>query len=462
MVLHAGARQTPSAGETLGRKYRVLRPLGGGGMGVVLEAENVATGARVAIKLLRDTLSTDAESVSRFFREARATARLKSRFVVTIYDVDTDESGAPYIVMEFLEGRDLAAEIRSRPSIAVDELTAWLVQAAAGLARAHAAGIVHRDLKPANLFLVSEPANLVKVVDFGVSKMASESELTQSGDVLGTSHYMSPEQLRNSRTVDARADVWALGVVAYRALEGRMPFEGSSAEVIAKILGPDACTPIRRPDVPPAVRDAVMRALEKDPARRFPSVEALASAIAPFARRSAPVVEALESLPPPAQLAQLAPTTRQVLGSTLKLPPPAPPISSPGFAETEIVSVSPYVAPPKTRWPLVAAAIGATLVVAGSLAVGVVLVRRTHASAASPSSSAVEDERASPPPSAAAPEPEPAPPRLAPIDSAAPLASASSSDRSPRPKPPAPSSPSRSAHAPSPAPLAPTTNPDRL
>lgn len=295
---------TLEPGATIGRKYRVVRQLGRGGMGVVLEAENIDTGARVAIKLLRETVPSDPDKLSRFVREARATACLKSRFVVTVYDADRDDDGAPYIVMELLDGRDLAGEIRARGAVPADELVGWMIQAAAGLATAHASGIVHRDLKPANLFLTAGASAVIKVVDFGVSKMVSEvevTELTMSGDVFGTAHYMSPEQLRDSKYVDGRADIWGLGIILYRGLEGRMPFDGSSAEVVAKILGSEI-EPLVRPDVPDGLRAAVRRALEKDPLQRFQSMGAFADALAPFARMTPQVAEAL------AEMMQSSPT----------------------------------------------------------------------------------------------------------------------------------------------------------
>jgi serine/threonine-protein kinase len=215
-----------------------------------------------------------------------------------VLDVARLDGGAPYLVMEHLQGVDLATLSHSRGPLPIDEAVGYLLQAGEAIAEAHQRGIVHRDLKPSNLFLVrrADGTALVKVLDFGISKMidpAGAPPLTRTADLLGTPYYMSPEQLVAAKEVDPRADVWALGVVLHQLLSARMPFEAPAApNVIARIVGQPP-TPLRdhRADAPVGLEEAVLRCLEKDRARRFESVAHLARALAPYAPQAAASVE---------------------------------------------------------------------------------------------------------------------------------------------------------------------------
>ncbi|WP_437678356.1 serine/threonine-protein kinase [Sorangium sp. So ce131] len=278
-------------GDVIAGKYRVDGVLGQGAMGMVVAASHLFLPQRVAIKLL----VSDGENqglVQRFFREARAVVRLKSEHVVRVLDFGQLDSGVPYIVMEFLEGEDLSQLLRGRRQLGVAEAADYILQACVGMAEAHAAGIVHRDLKPANLFLATGPggAQLIKVLDFGISKELPGSEssgvsLTQTRELLGSPIYMPPEQMRSARSVDARSDIWALGAILYRLLTGRPPFEGNMLpELVLQVASTDPPPPsaLRR-DIPPGLEAAILRCLQKDPAQRPPTVADLALALAPFA-----------------------------------------------------------------------------------------------------------------------------------------------------------------------------------
>jgi len=277
-------------GEMLAGKYRVERVLGSGGMGVVVAAVHVQLEQRVAIKFVRDEALGNTDAVQRFLREARAAVKLKSEHAAKVLDVGTLESGAPYMVMEYLEGSDLGAVLADHGTLTVQAAAEWIVQACEAIAEAHAMGIVHRDIKPQNLFLAKSVGGQaqIKVLDFGVSKSLTSSgagNLTQTRAMLGSPLYMSPEQMRSSRDVDARADVWALGVVLYELLTRRWPFEAESMpELCLKVVGdpPVAITSIRG-DIPKAMVDVIMRCLEKEPAKRYSNAAELASALEPLA-----------------------------------------------------------------------------------------------------------------------------------------------------------------------------------
>ena len=269
----------------IGGKYRVVSTIAVGGMGIVYEAENTRTHGRVALKVLSDEAKLDDASRIRFAREARASGRLRSRHVARVLDVDVLDDQTPYIVMELLDGRDLSREIKERPPLPLAEAASIVVQVAAGVAEAHAAGIVHRDLKPGNVFLADEGAQrIAKVLDFGISKMPVDgedaSELTCTFATVGTPAYMSPEQIRRPRDVDAATDVWSLGVLTYRLLAGRVPFTGNASSVAVSICN-DTPLPLStvRDDVPADVAALVDAALHKDKTQR-PTIVALAEGLA--------------------------------------------------------------------------------------------------------------------------------------------------------------------------------------
>ena len=282
-----GATGLPKIGQTLGGKYEIVRLLGEGGMAFVYEASHQRLQQRVAIKLLTPEFARDPELVVRFEREARAVARLRTKHVARVMDVDTTPEGVPYIVMEFLDGRDLDAELQARTRLPLAEAVDYILQACGGMLEAHGIGIVHRDLKPANLFLASEREGndrVVKVLDFGISKFVGEAtRLTGMGAVMGTVLYMSPEQVRAQPEVDTRADIWALGVILYELLAGRAPWEGHSHQIAAAIVSKDPPDLRSLTQVPDAVVTAVQTMMQRDPARRFSNVREVLAALAPFA-----------------------------------------------------------------------------------------------------------------------------------------------------------------------------------
>ncbi len=278
-------------GEHVAGRYRVQRVVGAGGMGVVVAAFDEKEQRDVAIKLLLPR-RVDENGVQRFFREARSTQRIQSSHVVRIFEVGLDEE-RPFIVMERLDGQDLAARLKTGGPLSLREAADCLLQACEALAHAHGAGIVHRDIKPSNLFqqLRADGCFRVKVLDFGISKSLAreewESTLTTSGDgsLLGSPPYMSPEQVRNARTVDHRSDFWSLGVVAYRLLSGQHPYDGESVgEIFARILE-RRFVPLRARgiDVPPQVDAIIARCLSHERTGRYSTAAELAMAWAPFA-----------------------------------------------------------------------------------------------------------------------------------------------------------------------------------
>jgi hypothetical protein len=274
------------AGTILLGKYRVEHVLGTGGMAVVIAATHVHLLDRVAIKVLLPELAAAPEVAMRFLREAQAAVRLKGEHVARVIDVGALASGLPYIVMEHLDGHDLAAEIARRGPLPAGEAVDHVLQVCEAMAEAHGLGIVHRDLKPANCFLTRRPGGspLVKVLDFGISKAPVEADhqLTRTHAVMGTPAYMSPEQLRASRDVDARSDIWSLGVVLHECLTGRRPFDGDTLSAVCLKVAVDPLPPLPA-YVARELAAVVERCLAKEPAARFATVGELAAALAPFA-----------------------------------------------------------------------------------------------------------------------------------------------------------------------------------
>jgi serine/threonine-protein kinase len=277
-------------GDLLAGKYRVQRVLGVGGMGVVVAARHEQLEQSVAIKFVRSEALDNAEAVARFLNEARAAVKLKSEHAAKVLDVGTLETGAPFMVMELLEGCDLATVLGERGPLPVELAADYVLQACEAVAEAHAAGIVHRDLKPQNLFLARTVGGTekVKVLDFGVSKslaLSGEGALTRTRSMLGSPLYMSPEQMRSSRDVDARSDVWALGVVLFHLLTMRWPFEAETMpELCLKVVSePPLSLAALRPEVPAELVAVVERCLVREPDKRFANAAELAAALAPFA-----------------------------------------------------------------------------------------------------------------------------------------------------------------------------------
>ena len=215
-------------GTILAGKYRVERIIGQGGMGVVVEAKHITLDERVALKFLLPEYATHPEAAGRFLREAKAAVKIKSEHVARVSDVGTLETGAPYMVMEFLEGRDLSRTLEVNGVLQVEDAVDYVIQGCDALAEAHGYGIVHRDIKPANLFLSKRPNGtpLVKVLDFGISKTVESAidNLTKTSSSMGSALYMSPEQMQQTRGVDHRTDIYALGITLYELLAGKQPF----------------------------------------------------------------------------------------------------------------------------------------------------------------------------------------------------------------------------------------------
>ncbi|WP_437619564.1 serine/threonine-protein kinase [Sorangium sp. So ce1151] len=289
-------------GRTLDDRYAIHRLLGQGGMGAVYEARHTGTGRRVAVKVILGQAADD-DLVRRFQREARAVGAVESEHIAQVFDTGRDrETGAPYIAMEFLEGEDVQALIERLGPLPVDLALRIGLQACLGLERAHEAGIVHRDIKPANLFLARKQGGqrAIKLLDFGVAKVADNSlgngGMTKSGALLGSPLYMSPEQARGSGAVDARSDIWSLGISLYHALSGHRPNEHLTG--LGELVLAICTTPVRwiqevAPWVPPEVAHVVHRALVIDPAGRTASAAELAAALRAFLPNGEAIVDAM-------------------------------------------------------------------------------------------------------------------------------------------------------------------------
>jgi serine/threonine-protein kinase len=285
------------AGDTLG-PYTIVRQLGAGAMGEVYHARHRHMGRDAAIKVLRSELTEEADVVARFFTEARATAAVRHPGIVEIFDCDLHRSGRAFIVMEYLAGEDLARRLANAGSFAGDWATLRDLgrQLASALAAAHAVGIVHRDLKPGNIFVVDGGAAgappRVKIVDFGIAKLlhrdGSAHSQTQTGHILGTPLYMSPEQAKGAKTIDHRTDVYALGCVLFELATGRPPFlrQGPAQVIVAHLHEKAPLASSLEPSVPPALDTLIAEMLAKDPERR---PQAMTDVLARLAEPAAPV-----------------------------------------------------------------------------------------------------------------------------------------------------------------------------
>ena len=285
-------------GDVLAEKYRVEAVLGAGGMGVVVSAHHLHLDEKVAIKFLKPEALERKELLARFEREARAAVKIKSEHVARVLDVGRLASGAPYMVMEHLEGGDLRAWLHERKSMPAWQAAEFVLQACEAIAEAHALGIVHRDLKPANLFCIERADGLlsIKVLDFGISKVSAsargslpELDMTSTGAVVGSPVYMSPEQLKASKEVDTRTDLWSLGVILYELVSGRAPFQAAALTELAIDIATATPPPLRElvEDLPAGFEDVVMRSLVKDREKRMQSVGELAIALKEYAPKRA-------------------------------------------------------------------------------------------------------------------------------------------------------------------------------
>jgi serine/threonine-protein kinase len=293
-VTASHARDDPGVreGDVLAGKFRVDKVIGIGGMGVVVAAHHLQLDEKVALKFLLPHALESEEAVARFEREARAAVKIKSEHVARIIDVGALEDGRPYMVMEYLDGGDLDAWVRQKGPLDVEQAVEFVLQACEAIAEAHALGIVHRDLKPANLQCIRRPDGLlsVKVLDFGISKVTGHAAsgihlgITKTQSLMGSPVYMSPEQLQSSKNVDARTDIWSLGVILFELIAGRPPFTGETMpQLVLKVMSEPA-PGLRelRPEAPEALERVIHRCLDKDLDKRYPNVAELAADLLPF------------------------------------------------------------------------------------------------------------------------------------------------------------------------------------
>jgi serine/threonine-protein kinase len=344
--------QAIAPGEVFLDKYEIVEVIGKGGMGVVVSARHIDLDEMVAIKFLHPEYAEQHDQVERFLREGRAAAKIKSDHVARVRDVGTQDNGAPYMIMEHMVGTDLGALLEKEGPLPVEEAVEFVLQACECLAEAHAAGIVHRDLKPANLFLteLADGTPRIKVLDFGISKLIDTraASLTKTNGLVGSPLYMAPEQLSSPKSVDARADIWALGVILFQLVSGKRPFETKNiAELILMVAG-DAPTPLSKlvPDLPPGFEAVVMRCLEKKPDARMPDVGALATALEPFAPPEAKksierIVRVVSGVPNP--------TSRRRGGKTVPQPGELTPVGATRpepEAPTVVSGMAPGSSPP--------------------------------------------------------------------------------------------------------------------
>jgi eukaryotic-like serine/threonine-protein kinase len=321
-------RFEPVPGAIVAGKYRIERVLGEGGMGVVVAAVHLGLEQPVAIKFLLPEAMRSRVAVERFLREARVAAMIRSEHVARVHDVGTLEGGVPYIVMEQLVGRDLGQTLAANGALPIEEACEIALQACEALGEVHAAGIVHRDLKPSNLFITrrADGAPAVKLLDFGISKLTVGAEdlsvdpaLTATTTIMGSPSYMSPEQLKSTKEVDSRTDVWSLGAVLYEAVTGKPAFRGETVPQVCAMIAsePPRLPSTLREDIPIDLERVILECLEKDAAKRIPLVD-LAYVLARFApERTRPSLRRIEAV-------LGAPSRSVVTHASVDRAPPAP------------------------------------------------------------------------------------------------------------------------------------------
>src|SRR6187402_2923907 len=319
MAVTRGLPSTIREGEILGGKYRLEREIGRASMGTVWSAVHLTLGQRVAIKLISAEHAQSAEARARFSTEAKAAARLRSRYVVQVYDDGETTAGTPYIVLEYLDGETLEQRLERERDLPLNDAVRVMRHVARALSRAHASGIVHRDLKPGNVFLTrsedDEVGWLAKVLDFGIAKLEEQgiASTTKTGTLLGTPLFMSPEQVRGASSVDSRSDLYSLGMVFYNMLTGDYAFNGESfADVLVAICtGPLPDLRVAAPWVPASIAEWFQRACAREVQDRFQSADemieamdlALGVSTGAFNRQSSPELQldTLRGHSPPVQ-----------------------------------------------------------------------------------------------------------------------------------------------------------------
>ncbi|HEX6764726.1 MAG TPA: serine/threonine-protein kinase, partial [Polyangiaceae bacterium] len=420
-------------GTVLAGKYRVERVLGQGGMGVVVEARHVALDERVALKFLLEEYAAHPNATARFVREARAAAKIRSEHVARVSDVGTLETGTAYMVMEFLEGSDLAQVLLARGPLPVEDAVEYIVQACDAIAIAHANGIVHRDLKPANLFLAShsDGSPLVKVLDFGISKVQSEAgadALTRTSAAMGSALYMSPEQIRQAKSVDHRTDIYALGISLFELLSGRQPFIAETFPALCVEIATGVPADLRalRPGLPGELVAVVERAFARERDARYQSIAELALALAPFAPARSRVI--VDRIAGSSGLGASGAKGSQGRDAETLIATATPAVSQPGAVTSSSTSVTAFETTKKSNRTLFAV-LGVGLLLAGG---AWALVARSNLAAQEPS--------AEPPPgvspkAAAAGPVDHAPAEPAPLVAPAPADSALGTPKNAQPAP---------------------------
>jgi eukaryotic-like serine/threonine-protein kinase len=433
-------------GDTIGGKYVIEALLGAGGMGAVFLANHEQLRRHVAIKFLLSEAMSNPEAFARFEREAHAAAALQSDNVTRVIDMGALPDNTPYIVMEYLEGEDLAARLASLGHLPPEQAVAYVIEACDALSEAHALGIVHRDIKPANLFLARRPNGTyrVKVLDFGISKMGAsgahkQMSLTGTGAVMGSPLYMSPEQLKGAGKVDERTDIWALGVVLYEFLSGTPPFVGQAfPEQCALILTAEV-PPLRARnlEISPRLEAVVMRCLDKDPAARFSSVGELTAAL-------------LVAVPN----ASLGPASRMAVSQAPSTIPNAPPTSSKlltpvinravatGYGSVTGIPLSTTGVPPVESRRAVGIGVAIAACAVGA-AIGAFVVMRPTAPPKGEDSWTSSSPGVATPAKPAPPPPSPATPPVAPVTAAPPPTAEAPAAPVPPPPPTAQAAPAR-------------------
>ncbi len=302
-------------GELIEGKYRIIRLIGEGGMGAVYEGENTRIQRRVAIKVLHAQVASNQESVQRFEREAQAAGRIGNEHILEVLDLGSLPNGDHFMVMEYLDGEPLSERIRSAGRMRPEDLTRIAIQALDGLAAAHDVGIVHRDLKPDNIFVLREKLghkDFVKLIDFGISKFqplsGGEMKMTRTGTVMGTPYYMSPEQASGSREADHRSDLYAMGVILYEAVTGRVPFDAPTFNQLLFQIVLSEPPPAEQvvPDLNPGFASIITKAMARDADHRFQSAKQFSEALRTWLASGASV-----SVPPPADVNPLLPRSNQ-------------------------------------------------------------------------------------------------------------------------------------------------------
>jgi serine/threonine protein kinase len=404
-MINVSSSSPVQPGQMLADKYRVERILGAGGMGVVVAARHIDLNVLVAIKFLLPHILTNQHAVTRFAREARAAVRIKSEHVARVSDVGTLDTGAPYMVMEYLEGTDLASYLRSRTRLSVDKAVHFVLQACQAIAEAHQLGIVHRDLKPSNLFLTrgADGSDVVKVLDFGISKNTDPNashgtaSMTTAAGALGSPTYMSPEQLTEAGDVDARTDIWALGVILFELLVGMPPFRADNLpKLFLAILHQKPPSPGGlRPDLPAPLVTTILRCLEKDRAKRFANIATFAASLADVAPARARLsIERIARLTAAGGVAPRSSSQMRSGPPVYSMRTEAPPRPDMLSSADGWGAPAPVTAPPGRHRRLVLLGVPAALLVA--LATYWLSHRGGPASSAKAASSAPTLERASP------------------------------------------------------------------